>query len=188
MTLANNVQVEQSLFFSKFEAYRSTHTDLDHLTMLGLLDLLLDFVKETYTSTTEGHSTQPAVPPGRSKMPLATISAEFLPPSQPAPKIVESKLMEAQLSASAKDSKNDGSMAHASYTSNHLYFRPLFSDDASSGTTFELESELSREDMYFVFYCNVEYMSLRLLIKCMATRQDCNRDLLQTAVSISIYY
>jgi hypothetical protein len=53
--IANHVQVEQSLLFhylSDLEAYRSSNAALDDST-LRHLDLLLDFIKKTYESTTE---------------------------------------------------------------------------------------------------------------------------------------
>ena len=71
MILANNVQVEQSLllnYLSDLESYRSTHADLGHSTG-GLLNLLLRFVKEIYTSSSAlpSPSYQPTLPDGSVK-------------------------------------------------------------------------------------------------------------------------
>jgi hypothetical protein len=53
--ITNHIQVEQSLLFyylSDLEAYQSSNAALDDPT-LWYLDLLLDFIKKTYESTTE---------------------------------------------------------------------------------------------------------------------------------------
>jgi hypothetical protein len=101
---------------------RGTHADRTH-SPLGLLNLLLDFVKKVYTSSTERHSTPPVAPAGSPSLPLAAASDDLLTSVQPATKIIEdleSKIGEAQLSALA-ESKNGKSTAHEQYVSSYLH-------------------------------------------------------------------
>ena len=112
---ADHVQVEQSLFlhYLSEEACRRAHADLAHST-LGLLNLLLDFVKKVYTSSAECHSTQPAAPPGSPNLTLAIADNEFLPLAQP-----KLNHMAKHLSAAAGESKNGKSMAQDQYVSSY---------------------------------------------------------------------
>jgi hypothetical protein len=151
-------------YLSDLEAHRSSHADLDHSTP-GLLNLLLDFVKNIYTSSTERHSTQPAVPTGSPNLPLAT-GDELLPP---APKIDEEGW-------EPIFDFNDTTPSLSYYLHPHddTYSDAEFSetspDDSSSRTSFESGSEMSCDVEAIVKQAEVREEPLRLESSCQSSQ------------------
>jgi hypothetical protein len=191
--LVNCVQVEQSLLFnhlSDLDAYRGTHVDRAH--SVGLLNMLLDFVKKTYTSSAERHSTLSAASSSSPSLPLPA-SDDLLTLSQPAAKIVdlESKLAEAHCPRDTAVSnlqkfwdeegwepivfEFDNATPNLSYYLHPLdysdaAFSEMSPDDASSGTSFESGSEMSCEVDGIVEQTEAAEESLGLETNCQLCR------------------
>jgi chaperone BCS1 len=180
------IQVEQSLLFnhlSDLEAYRDTHGDRAHST-LGLVTLLLDFVRKTYRSSPGPHSTLLDASPNCPGLPLCTASDELLTLSQPATKIVqhfESKLGEVHCSGgdtTVSDAKNfwdEAGWEPVVFDQDNAEPDAAFSEtspeDASSGTSFESGSEMSCEVDGIVEQTDEMEESSGLEAKCQVYRQ-----------------
>jgi hypothetical protein len=149
-----------SKHLSDLEAYRNTRADQSHAT-LGLLNLLLDFVKKTYATSRERHSTLSAVSLSSSSLPLAT-TYDFLTLPKPVAKIVknpESKIAGAYCPGDIVPSmskywddmgwelitEETPDLSYNLYASSDVAFSDTSPDDSSSGTSFESGSEMTDE-------------------------------------------
>jgi hypothetical protein len=155
-------------YLSDLENYRSSHAGLDHSTP-ELLNLLLDFVKNIYTSSTERHSTQPAVPAGSSNLPLAS-GGELLLPAQPAPKIDEEE-WEPVFDFNDTTPGLSYHLHQLDYSHSGAEFSETAPDDSSSGTSFESGSEMSCDVEASVKQAEVREEPLRLESSCRSSRQ-----------------
>lgn len=191
------MKIEQSLLFNHLcdlEAYRGSHTDRVHSTV-RFLNLLLDFVKKTYTCSTEFHSTLPAAFLNSPSLQLPPRD-DLLTLSHPATKIVEhleSKLEEAH------PSEGDTTTSHLRKCWDEAGWEPLVldfnhetpdllynlhpldyaysdasktsPDDSSSGTSFESGSDMSSDDENIVAQAEATEESAGLKTNCSFYRQ-----------------
>jgi hypothetical protein len=155
--LADYMQVEQSLlvkYLSDLEAYRGTHAGRAYST-LGLVNVLLDFVRRTYRSSTDHCSTLSVASQNGPGLPPGTASNKLLTTLQPGTKIVEhfgSKLGKAHRSGeytAISDATNFRDEAgwepivfERDNTDSDAAFSETSPEDTSSGTSFESGSEV----------------------------------------------
>jgi len=177
---------------SYLQEYRGTHAKGVHSTV-RFLNLLLDFVKKTYTCSTEFHSTLSAASSSSPSLPLAARDG-LLALSQPSTKIVEYLDSEpAEAHSSGGDTTTSDFQTfwdkegweplvfdfnHATPGTPDLScnLHPLdytytdgsetSPDDSSSGTSFESESEMSCDDENIVPQAEVTEESAGLKANC----------------------
>jgi hypothetical protein len=153
--LVDCIQVEKSLLFnhlSDLEAYRGTHADRAHSTD-GFLNLLLDFVKNTYAFSAESNST-PSATSSNSHSLTPPVSTDFLTVSQPASKIADldlQKIWDEEGWEHIVFDFEDATPVLSSYlhpldsTHSDAAFSDLSWDNSSSGTLSESGSEISSQ-------------------------------------------